>query len=69
MERRLILAPQHFYYFVKEFGLIEPKELEPLVRARFVVGRRDGPSLPAHPALQKDLTKQLCPPPKAMAAK
>jgi len=26
---------KHFYYFVSEFGLVDKKELEPLVRIQF----------------------------------
>ncbi len=33
---------KHFYYFVKEFKMIEPKELEPLVRPSSTASQKRG---------------------------
>lgn len=50
---------KHFYYFVKEFGLIDTKELEPLVRGP--AGRQEGVTAvpdPGGPNAQSQQVKQ-----------
>ncbi|VTJ68953.1 Hypothetical predicted protein [Marmota monax] len=64
---------KHFYYFVTEFGLIDTKELEPLVRGRGAVGAvqrglgsaSEGSGQPVPTALAKRLrSHQPMPPPQ-----